>query len=62
MKRSPTTFMSSCFLFNAIFFTLLHGTNVTYAGGMQAAGQEIITYTPNRYKTITTNEHHSSLT
>jgi hypothetical protein len=28
---------------------------------MQAAGQEIIWYTPNMLKTITTNEHHSSL-
>jgi hypothetical protein len=53
--------MSSSFLFNAILLAPLHDKNVTYAGGMQAAGQEIIWYTPNMLKTITTNEHHSSL-
>jgi len=40
--RDPITIMSSCFLFNAILLAPLHGKNVTYAGGMQAAGQEII--------------------
>jgi len=61
MKRSPATIMSSCFLFNAILLAPLHGTNVTYAGGMHAAGQEIMWYAPNKFKTVTTNEHHSSL-
>ena len=29
-------------LFNAILLAPLHGTNVIYAGGKQAAGQEIV--------------------
>jgi len=42
--------MSSCFLFNATLLAPLHGTNVTYAGGMHAAVQEIIWSTPNGFK------------
>jgi len=41
MKRSSTTIMSSCFLFNAVLLAPLHGTNVTYAGGIQTAVKKL---------------------